>query len=369
MTERIFFIAKNLFKTYKHPVQERIKTKFKPITNRFGQFVLYSAAFYNWDEQGVSDYEIKNTIQEFVDTSKLFFDQRSKKQLSSGGQDCSLKKKQITKVNQLLKDEWEAIIVKNDYQVWRKKLEKSGLYRYKVFGTFHDIPASTFFNVQMDTEYRKKWDALIVKLNIIDKEKDNGQVDFSSSLNKVNLDTGNEVLQWVMKYPYPMYSREYCYIRRALVCNKENLIVLISKSCDHPKCNEQSNLSAVRVIDYESQMVIKPHSTFDENGFDYLLTYFDDPRAYVPMTAYNWIASSGLPGFVDSLHKAALDLKEQNRLNKSKNQSNKEKKPGSSDDSSSKESSNKKYTNSNYTINQKTSSLNQKNSYSDVVYN
>lgn len=105
-----------------------------------------------------------------------------------------------------------------------------------------------------------------------------------------------------------MYSREYCYIRRAIVCQKENLIVLISKSCDHCKCKEQSNRSAVRVTDYESQMVIRPHSTFDENGFDYLLTYFDDPRAYLPVTAYNWIASSGLPGFVESLHKAAIDL-------------------------------------------------------------
>lgn len=107
-----------------------------------------------------------------------------------------------------------------------------------------------------------------------------------------------------------MYSREYCYIRRAIVCNKENLIVLISKSCDHPKCKEQSDRSSVRVLDYESQMVIRPHSTFDENGFDYLLTYFDDPRAYVPVTAYNWIASSGLPGFVESLHGAALELNE-----------------------------------------------------------
>lgn len=87
-------------------------------------------------------------------------------------------------------------------KVWRKKLEKSGLYRYKVFGTFHDIPAKTFFNVQMDTEYRKKWDSLIVKLNIVDKQKRNEPLNIQSSLNEVDfLDTGNEVLQWVMKYP------------------------------------------------------------------------------------------------------------------------------------------------------------------------
>lgn len=141
--------------------------------------------------------------------------------------------------------------------------------------------------------------------------------------------------------------------------------MLISKSSDHPKCKEQSNCSSVRVIDYESQMVIRPHSTFDENGFDYLLTYFDDPRALVPMTAYNWIASSGLPGFVESLHKAALDLNEKNsRECKRKEESNKENSPTSS-------TGTRKYT-SNYAIkpNLKSSSSNHdKNSYADVVYN
>lgn len=105
MTERLFFITKGLFKTYKCP--ERIKQKFKPIANHFGQFVLYSAAFYNWDEQGVSDNEIKNTIQEFVYTSKLFFDQRKKLSIN----DCPIKK------NGFLKDEWEAVLVQDDYQV------------------------------------------------------------------------------------------------------------------------------------------------------------------------------------------------------------------------------------------------------------
>lgn len=70
-----------------------------------------------------------------------------------------------------------------------------------MFGTFHDIPAKTFFNVQMDTEYRKKWDSLIVKLNILDKEK-NESIDFKRSLNEIRyFDTGNEILQWVMKFP------------------------------------------------------------------------------------------------------------------------------------------------------------------------
>ena len=108
MTERLFFIAKKLFKTYKCP--ERIKQQFRPnsLRNRLGQFVVYSAAFYNWEEQGVSDHEIKHTIQEFVYTSKQFFDQRSKKLASH---ECPLKS------SSLLKDEWEAVLVQDNYQV------------------------------------------------------------------------------------------------------------------------------------------------------------------------------------------------------------------------------------------------------------
>lgn len=108
MAERLFSITKNLFKAYKCP--ERFKQRFRSsnLSTRFGQFVLYSAAFYNWEDQGVSDNEIQNTIQEFTYTSKLFFDQRNKKLTSH---DCPLKR------NSLLKDEWEAVLVQDDYQV------------------------------------------------------------------------------------------------------------------------------------------------------------------------------------------------------------------------------------------------------------
>jgi len=73
-----------------------------------------------------------------------------------------------------------------------------------------------------------------------------------------------------------MYPRDYCYIRRAVVDAKNNLMVLVSRAVDHPSCPVSKKY--VRVNTYESNMVIKPHKSFDENGFDYLLTYSDDPQ-------------------------------------------------------------------------------------------
>lgn len=104
-----------------------------------------------------------------------------------------------------------------------------------------------------------------------------------------------------------MYSRDYCYIRRSIIDYNNNLMILVSRAVDHPNC--VSSDQYVRVADYQSQMVIRPHTTFKEKGFDYMLTYFDDPRSGIPMPAYNWMAASGVPNFVDSLHQAALKMK------------------------------------------------------------
>jgi len=32
---------------------------------------------------------------------------------------------------------------------------------------------------------------------------------------------------------------------------------------------------------------------FTQNGFDYVLTYYDDPKAAFPSFAYNWMATTG----------------------------------------------------------------------------
>lgn len=107
-----------------------------------------------------------------------------------------------------------------------------------------------------------------------------------------------------------MYSRDYVYVRRAKVDKSNHVMVLVSRAISHPQIPEDNN--HVRVTCYSSKMVIKPHKSFDELGFDYLLTYMDDPRSSFPSVCYNWMASSGVPDFVDKLHKAALDLNKTN---------------------------------------------------------
>ncbi|KAM5253646.1 stAR-related lipid transfer protein 7, mitochondrial isoform 3-T3 [Hipposideros larvatus] len=159
------------------------------------------------------------------------------------------------------------------------------------FGTYTDVTPRQFFNVQLDTEYRKKWDALVIKLEVIERD----------------VVSGSEVLHWVTHFPYPMYSRDYVYVRRYSVDQENNLMVLVSRAVEHPSVPESPEF--VRVRSYESQMVIRPHKSFDENGFDYLLTYSDNPQTVFPRYCVSWMVSSGMPDFLEKLHMATLKAK------------------------------------------------------------
>ncbi|XP_061656115.1 stAR-related lipid transfer protein 7, mitochondrial [Phyllopteryx taeniolatus] len=186
---------------------------------------------------------------------------------------------------------WEVVMEKKDFRVWKRPIPGSHLYEYRVLGSYTDVTPRQFFNVQLDTEYRKKWDALVIKLEVVDRD----------------VNTGSEVLHWATHFPYPMYSRDYVYVRRYEVDLGNNLMILVSRAVQHPRVPESQDF--VRVHAYQSKMVIRPHKSFDENGFDYLLTYSDDPQTAFPRYCVSWMVSSGMPDFLEKLHTAALKAK------------------------------------------------------------
>nr|XP_006010325.1 PREDICTED: stAR-related lipid transfer protein 7, mitochondrial [Latimeria chalumnae] len=93
--------------------------------------------------------------------------------------------------------------------------------------------------------------------------------------------------------------REYRFYIHNRNPKKEN-----SRTVEHPSVPESPDY--VRVRAYQSHMVIRPHRTFDENGFDYLLTYSDDPQTVFPRYCIRWMVSSGMPDFLGKLHSAAV---------------------------------------------------------------
>ena len=59
------------------------------------------------------------------------------------------------------------------------------MYTLSVLVRNSDISARDFYDVQNDLEYRKKWDELVLELEIVDD----------------NTKTNEQVLRWVTAYP------------------------------------------------------------------------------------------------------------------------------------------------------------------------
>uniref|UniRef100_A0A3Q0SX50 Phosphatidylcholine transfer protein n=1 Tax=Amphilophus citrinellus TaxID=61819 RepID=A0A3Q0SX50_AMPCI len=167
---------------------------------------------------------------------------------------------------------WEIVVEKKDFRVWKRPIPNSHLYEYRVLGSYNDVTPRQFFNVQLDIEYRKKWDSLVIKLDVVDRDTS----------------TGSEVVHWATHFPYPMYSRDYVYVRRYDVDVSNNLMILVSRAVQHPRVPETQEF--VRVHSYQSKMVIRPHKSFDENIL---------PLKTCP----------GMPNFLEKLHTAALRAK------------------------------------------------------------
>lgn len=54
--------------------------------------------------------------------------------------------------------------------------------------------------MQRDLEFRKEWDRLVLKLDVIDSEP---RIEFEPSGYE---DSGNELVHWIMKYPVSIFQ-------------------------------------------------------------------------------------------------------------------------------------------------------------------
>ncbi|XP_026129219.1 stAR-related lipid transfer protein 7, mitochondrial-like [Carassius auratus] len=250
-------------------IWRRLQSKHAPA----GKLIAALAGVFMWEDQRIGDDELRRCAWEL--------------QALESARSQNVTPKTTVHVD----PDWEVVMEKKNFRVWRRPIQDSHLFEYRVFGSYTDVSPRQFFNVQLDTEYRKKWDALVIKLDVVDRD----------------VNTGTEVIHWATHFPYPMYSRDYVYVRRYHVDMENNLMILISRAVRHPSIPETQEF--VRVHSYQSKMVIRPHRSFDENGFDYLLTYSDDPQTVFPRYCVSWMVSSGMPDFLEKLHTAALKAK------------------------------------------------------------
>uniref|UniRef100_A0A7E4UZD3 Phosphatidylcholine transfer protein n=1 Tax=Panagrellus redivivus TaxID=6233 RepID=A0A7E4UZD3_PANRE len=188
---------------------------------------------------------------------------------------------------------WETLVEEQDLRVYRRKLPGSNdIYEYKCSGTYYDITPRNFVDAQCDVEYRRQWDSNVLELDILEDDEE----------------SDTQIVRWVARFPYPMYPRVYIYVRRKIVDPKTGKVIISSHALDEKSFPTNSN--DVRVTMYRSSMIVHAHKSFDEDGLDYILTYYDNPQTNFPGPAYNWIVNRGGPYFLKQVHAAAKRLED-----------------------------------------------------------
>jgi len=82
-------------------------------------------------------------------------------------------------------------------KIYRKHVETSGLYEYKIMGSLEDVGPDVCKQVYMDLEYRKKWDEYVKELYECDDE-------------------GVQSIYWNVNYPWPMSNRDVSLLKSML---------------------------------------------------------------------------------------------------------------------------------------------------------
>lgn len=182
---------------------------------------------------------------------------------------------------------WEPYVTRDNYTIWKRE-EKPSLYAYKIYVHHDDVSVADFLSVQTDIEYRQKWDATAVKLEIIETDP--------------LPNSNSHLLYWEMQWPRFFANRDYVYCRRIITDKKNNAVMIYNQSAQHPKYPEDPQ--KVRVNEYWSYMVIKPYKNFHEPGIHYVLTYFDDPGLAIPARVKSWVTQSQMPDFLHRLYEA-----------------------------------------------------------------
>lgn len=297
-TTQILFLYRRVYGESVVRIINRFSDPFMRNGKIKNAFCLYGAALFSWQNNQLTDSDLESCIEDMKHIQEMVNADCENEEDEGSDVDNGTNRKdnnpKDSRVNQFM-ETWSCVMNNPNFKVWSKPVEGSHVEEYKVYGTYHDITPLSFYTVQVDLKYRKTWDSRVLKLDVVDRDQT----------------SGTEIVHWVTKFIWPMADREYVFARRYKIDRQKNVMVLMSHSTDHPSIPQSKN--CVRITKYESDMVIKPHTNFNENGFDYVLTYYDDPESSIPSVAYDWMAAKGIPSFLTQVHDAAKKLQDTNQ--------------------------------------------------------
>ena len=138
---------------------------------------------------------------------------------------------------------------------------------FLVCGSFTDVSARCFLEVQLNLVYRRHWDKSVILLE-------------STTSSKA---AESEVIRWVARFPFPLARREYIYTRRWWltttaaedVSNQAFALIISRTDNSHSTAtnsappngssgDEARPSGLVSVRSYASNMLIRSHNGIDE---------------------------------------------------------------------------------------------------------
>nr|XP_020035103.1 phosphatidylcholine transfer protein isoform X3 [Castor canadensis] len=134
--------------------------------------------------------------------------------------------------------DWQLLVEASGITIYRLLDQPTGLYEYKVFGVLEDCSPALLADVYMDLDYRKQWDQYVKEL--YEKEC-----------------SGETVVYWEVKYPFPMSNRDYVYVRQRQDLDVEGrkIHVVLAQSISMPQFPEKSGV--IRVKQYKQSLAIE----------------------------------------------------------------------------------------------------------------
>ncbi|KAG0024935.1 hypothetical protein BGZ82_010307 [Podila clonocystis] len=176
---------------------------------------------------------------------------------------------------------WELFSEVPNFKVYRRAVAGSALKEYKVLGGFPDLPARYLLRAYTDLDLRMKWDKHMVSWKELPDHR----------------------LHFVAKFPWPLSPRDYVYELRVQEFSG-GVYGINGKSVEDEAVPAKS--SVVRVDEFRQDVLIQP--TEDDSGCNIWFGYYDNPKGNIPSSIINWAAKSGVPGFLNALKDAGLNL-------------------------------------------------------------
>lgn len=194
--------------------------------------------------------------------------------------------KDLEALKQLCFDDegWALEFTKKNTKVYVKTNELSSFKMVKAKVDFDDVPAITLFDVFMDTEYRREWDAFMVE-----------------GYDHCYITPNSDVGYYCGKSPKPFKNRDFVLQRSWLDYGHGMDKIITNHSVNHSKI--PSVKSRVRGITYQTTCYIQ-HNSPKSCSLFYVTQ--SDPGGSLPIWLTNMATKVMAPKFVKKIHKASL---------------------------------------------------------------